>query len=129
MFAPPIGRVALANGAVTSRTGTVEVDGVSGESCADAVDAVAARIDTPTIVHAADFVRDMLIKFGPGIKSLLTPAQIRILPASLVGFLDKRTLQGLRSGTAGGNQFGGGMGGMGRGGGGGGGGGGGRGGN
>ena len=66
---------------------------------------------------------DMLIKFGPGIKSLLTPAQIRILPASLVGFLDKRTLQGLRSGTAGGNQFGGGMGGMGRGGGGGGGGG------
>ena len=67
---------------------------------------------------------DMLIKFAPGIKSLLTPAQIRILPASLVGFLDKRTLQGLRSGTAGGNQFGGGMGGMGRGGGGGGGGGG-----
>jgi hypothetical protein len=62
---------------------------------------------------------DMLIKFAPGIKSLLTPAQIRILPASLVSFLDKRTLQGLRSGTAGGNQFGGGMGGMGRGGGGG----------
>ena len=53
---------------------------------------------------------DMLIKFAPGIKSLLTPAQIRVLPASLVSFLDKRTLQGLRSGTAGGNQFGGGMG-------------------
>lgn len=52
---------------------------------------------------------DMLIKIAPGIKSMLTPTQYRILPTSLVGFLDKRTLQGLRSGTAGGNQFGGGM--------------------
>jgi len=69
---------------------------------------------------------DMLIKIVPDIKRMLTPAQIRVLPTSLVSFLDKRTLQGLRSGTAGGNQFGGG--GM-RGGGGGGGGGGGRGGN
>jgi hypothetical protein len=52
---------------------------------------------------------DMLIKIAPGIKNMLTPTQYRILPTSLVGFLDKRTLQGLRSGTAGGNQFGGGM--------------------
>jgi hypothetical protein len=50
---------------------------------------------------------DMLIKVVPGIRQLLTPAQIRILPTSLVSFLDKRTLQGLRSGSAGNNQFGG----------------------
>ena len=56
---------------------------------------------------------DMLIKVVPDIKRLLTPAQYRVLPTSLASFLDKRTLQGLRSGTAGGNQFGGGMGGMG----------------
>lgn len=51
---------------------------------------------------------DMLIKIVPGIKRMLTPAQYRVLPTSLASFLDKRTLQGLRSGTAGGNQFGGG---------------------
>ncbi len=56
---------------------------------------------------------DMLIKIVPDIKRLLTPEQYRVLPTSLASFLDKRTLQGLRSGTAGGNQFGGGMGGMG----------------
>jgi hypothetical protein len=58
---------------------------------------------------------DMLIAIAPGIRKLLTPEQIRILPTSLVSFLDKRTLQGMRSGTSGGNQFGGGMGGGGRG--------------
>lgn len=50
---------------------------------------------------------DMLIKVVPGIRQLLTPAQIRILPTSLVSFLDRRTLQGIRSGSAGNNQFGG----------------------
>jgi len=50
---------------------------------------------------------DMLIQVAPGIRQMLTPAQIRILPTSLVSFLDKRTLQGLRSGSAGNNQFGG----------------------
>lgn len=58
---------------------------------------------------------DILIKFAPGIKSMLTQEQIRVLPTSLVSFLDKRTLQGLRSGTSGNNRFG--MGGMGGGGG------------
>ncbi len=45
---------------------------------------------------------DILIAVGPGIRKLLTDAQFRILPTSLAAFLDKRTLQGLRSGTAGG---------------------------
>lgn len=53
---------------------------------------------------------DMLIEVAPGIRKLLTPEQIRILPTSLVTFLDKRNLQGIRSGTAGDNRFGGGMG-------------------
>jgi hypothetical protein len=49
---------------------------------------------------------------APGIRTLLTPEQIRILPESLIPFMDKRNLQGIRSGTAGGNRFmGGGMGG------------------
>lgn len=51
---------------------------------------------------------DLLIRVAPGLRQLLTPAQFRILPASLAGFLDKRTLQGIRSGTVGGNTFGGG---------------------
>jgi hypothetical protein len=51
---------------------------------------------------------DMLIDMAPGIKKLLTPAQIRVLPTAVVNFLDKRTLQGLRSGTSGGNRFAGG---------------------
>jgi hypothetical protein len=51
---------------------------------------------------------DLLIQVAPGLRPLLTPAQFRILPTSLAGFLDKRTLQGIRSGTAGGNTFGGG---------------------
>ena len=55
---------------------------------------------------------DVLIKVAPGIRTLLTPEQIRILPESLIPFMDKRNLQGIRSGTAGGNRFmGGGMGG------------------
>lgn len=55
---------------------------------------------------------DVLIRVAPGIRSLLTPEQIRILPESLLPFMDKRNLQGIRSGTAGGNRFmGGGMGG------------------
>jgi hypothetical protein len=58
---------------------------------------------------------DMLIAVAPGIRKMLTPEQLRILPTSLVTFLDKRNLQGIRSGTQGDNRFGGG-GGMGRGG-------------
>lgn len=57
---------------------------------------------------------DMLIRFAPDIKGLLTPAQYRILPTQLAGFLDKRTLQGIRSGTQGGPGGGGGGGGGGR---------------
>ena len=45
---------------------------------------------------------DILIGVVPGIRELLTKEQFRLLPTSLAGFLDKRTLQGLRSGTAGG---------------------------
>jgi hypothetical protein len=57
---------------------------------------------------------DLLIAHAPGIKGLLTPDQVRLLPASLQSFLDKRQLQAIRSGTAGAdmNSFGG-MGGMG----------------
>jgi hypothetical protein len=58
---------------------------------------------------------DMLIAVAPGIRKMLTPEQLRILPTSLVTFLDKRNLQGIRSGTQGDNRFSGG-GGMGRGG-------------
>ncbi len=57
---------------------------------------------------------DVLIRVVPGIRGLLTPDQIRVLPDQLVQFLDKRTLQGIRSGTVGGNRFGGGGGRMGR---------------
>jgi hypothetical protein len=57
---------------------------------------------------------DLLIAVVPGVKTLLTPEQFRLLPTSLQGFLDKRTLQGIRSGTAGQSWGGfGGMGGMG----------------
>ena len=65
---------------------------------------------------------DLLIKLAPDLRSLVTNAQFRMLPTQLAGFLDKRTLLGIRSGTAGGGGFGGGMGGGGFGGGGGGGG-------
>ncbi len=51
---------------------------------------------------------DILIDIAPGIKKMLTPAQIRILPTAVVNFLDKRSLSGLRSGTAGNNRFAGG---------------------
>lgn len=44
---------------------------------------------------------DMLIRFAPSIRGLLTSEQYRILPTQLAGFLDKRTLQGIRSGTQG----------------------------
>ncbi|WP_396203498.1 carboxypeptidase regulatory-like domain-containing protein [Gemmatimonas sp.] len=57
---------------------------------------------------------DILIRIAPGVKDMLTAEQIRILPTSLVTFMDKRNLQGIRSGTQGDNRFGGGMG-MGRG--------------
>jgi uncharacterized membrane protein YgcG len=66
---------------------------------------------------------DLLIKLAPDLRSLVTNVQFRMLPTQLAGFLDKRTLLGIRSGTAGGGGFGGGMGGGGFGGGGGGGGG------
>jgi len=63
---------------------------------------------------------DILMKIVPDVKKLLTDAQYRILPTSVAGFLDKRTLKGIRSGTAGGGGGGGGLGGGGGGGGGGG---------
>jgi uncharacterized membrane protein YgcG len=68
---------------------------------------------------------DMLMAIVPGIKGLLTPEQIRLLPAVLQANLDIRTLRAIRSGTQGQGGRGGmgGMGGMGGGGGGGGGGG------
>lgn len=63
-------------------------------------------------LNAREASVDVLIKVAPGIKNLLTPEQFRILPETLVPFMDKRNLQGIRSGTAGGNRFmGGGMGG------------------
>lgn len=51
---------------------------------------------------------DMLIKVAPGIKEMLTAEQTRLMPTSVLQFLDKRNLQGLRSGSQGGNRFGGG---------------------
>lgn len=45
---------------------------------------------------------DMLIQFAPLVKGLLSPSQYRILPTTVAGFLDKRTLQGIRAGTSGG---------------------------
>jgi hypothetical protein len=60
--------------------------------------------------QARETTVDLLIRIAPGIKTLLTPEQLRILPTSLVTFIDKRNLQGIRSGTQGDNRFGGGMG-------------------
>ena len=60
--------------------------------------------------QARETTVDLLIQIAPGIKTLLTPEQLRILPTSLVTFIDKRNLQGIRSGTQGDNRFGGGMG-------------------
>jgi uncharacterized membrane protein YgcG len=60
---------------------------------------------------------DLLLQITPGIKGVLTAEQYRLLPASLVSFMDTRTLKSLRSGTAGtgggggGGGFGGGGGG------------------
>ncbi len=51
---------------------------------------------------------DLLIAVAPGIRNMLTEEQVRILPTALVTFMDKRNLQGLRSGTSGDNRFGGG---------------------
>lgn len=51
---------------------------------------------------------DMLIQVAPGIKGMLTAEQVRLMPTAVLQFLDKRNLQGLRSGTQGGNRFGGG---------------------
>lgn len=73
--------------------------------------------------HAREQTVDLLIKVAPDLKQLLTSEQYRMLPTSLAGFMDKRTLQGIRSGTmggGGGGGFGGGGGGRGGGGGGGG---------
>ncbi len=64
--------------------------------------------------HAREQNVDMLIKIAPDLRKLLTAAQYRILPTQLAGFMDKRTLIGIRSGTAGaggGGGFGGGGGG------------------
>lgn len=51
---------------------------------------------------------DLLIAVAPGIRKMLTEEQVRILPTALVSFMDKRNLQGLRSGSSGDNRFGGG---------------------
>jgi hypothetical protein len=58
--------------------------------------------------HAREQTIDMLIKIAPDLKRMLTNDQIRILPVAVVNFLDKRSLQGLRSGTMGSNRFAGG---------------------
>ena len=50
---------------------------------------------------------DMLMKIVPDVRKLITNAQYRILPTTVAGFLDKRTLKGVRSGTAGGGGAGG----------------------
>ena len=60
---------------------------------------------------AREITVDLLIKITPGIKGLLTAEQYRLLPASLVTFMDKRSLKVLRSGTAGSSSGGGGGGG------------------
>ena len=77
--------------------------------------------------HAREQTVDLLIKVAPDLRKLISAAQYRLLPTQLAGFMDKRTLLGIRSGTAGsgggGGFGGGGGGGGGRGGGGGGGGG------
>ncbi len=60
-------------------------------------------------ITAREKTVDMLIRIAPDLRKLLTAEQYRILPTQLAGFMDKRTLLGIRSGTAGGG--GGGMGG------------------
>jgi hypothetical protein len=44
----------------------------------------------------------VLIRIVPGIKGVLTEAQWRMLPQQLQVFMDKRSLQSIRSGTMGG---------------------------
>ena len=70
--------------------------------------------------HAREQTVDLLIRIAPELRSLLTDAQYRMLPTQLAGFVDKRTLLGIRSGTMGGGGGGGGFSGGGGGGGGGG---------
>ncbi len=70
--------------------------------------------------HAREQTVDLLIHVAPDLRRLITAAQYRLLPTQLAGFMDKRTLIGIRSGTAG-SGGGGGFGGFGGGGGGGGG--------
>lgn len=51
---------------------------------------------------------DLLIAVAPSIRKMLTDEQVRILPTALLSFMDKRNLQGIRSGSSGDNRFGGG---------------------
>ena len=51
--------------------------------------------------HAREATVDILIRYAPRIKSLLTDAQLRKLPPLVASHLDKRYLAGIRSGTQG----------------------------
>lgn len=44
---------------------------------------------------------DLLMKLAPSMKALLTPAQQRMLPSFIAGYIDLRYLAAIRSGTAG----------------------------
>jgi hypothetical protein len=44
---------------------------------------------------------DLLIKLSGSIKALLTPAQLRMLPSFISGYIDPRYLAAIRSGTQG----------------------------
>lgn len=57
--------------------------------------------------RARESTVDLLIAVAPDIRHLLTAEQIRILPTTVLTFLDKRSLQGMRSGSSGDNRFGG----------------------
>ena len=58
-------------------------------------------------IKARQTTIDILITLGPGMKRLLTPEQLRKLPAFIASYLDVQYLSSIRSGTAGagGNTF------------------------
>ncbi|MEO7362591.1 MAG: hypothetical protein ABI120_19830, partial [Gemmatimonadaceae bacterium] len=58
-------------------------------------------------IHARKAQVDLLLRYAPGIKGILTAEQFRLLNPQTASFMDKNTLKGLRSGTQGGGGGGG----------------------
>ena len=51
-------------------------------------------------IRAREATADLMMKYAPIVKRILTPSQRRKLPPQIMNFLDKRYLMAIRSGTA-----------------------------